>query len=70
MTQPKFFDVDDRLAALSAAGDPLTAVVDFALFRPVLGGALVRSDRGRGGLSPYDGVLMFRVLVLQALYSL
>jgi len=73
MTQPGFFDVDERLAALSAAGDPLerlTAVVDFALFRPVLDGALVRSDRSRGGRPPYDPVLMFKILVLQALYSL
>jgi len=73
MVQPGFFDVDDRLAALSAAGDPLerlSAVVDFALFRGVLDAALARSDRSRGGRPPYDAVLMFKVLVLQALYSL
>jgi IS5 family transposase len=73
MAQPGFFDVDERLAALSAAGDPLerlSAVVDFELFRPVLDAALVRSDRSRGGRPPYDPVLMFKVLVLQALYSL
>ena len=44
MTEPGFFDVDERLAALSAAGGPLER----------LGAA----------------VLMFKVLVLQALYSL
>ena len=52
MAQPGFFDVDERLAALSAAGDPLerlSAVVDFELFRSVLAAALVRSDRSRGG---------------------
>jgi IS5 family transposase len=32
--------------------------------------ALARSDRSRGGRPPYDAVLMFRILVLQALYSL
>ena len=35
--QPGFFDTDERLRALSAAGDPLErlrAVVDFELFRP------------------------------------
>lgn len=39
MVQRGFFDVDERLAALSAAGDPLerlASVVDFELFRPVL----------------------------------
>jgi IS5 family transposase len=73
MGQPGFFDVDERLAALSAAGDPLerlSAVVDFELFRPVLDAALARSDRSRGGRPPYDAVLMFKVLVLQALYGL
>ena len=71
--QPGFFDVDERYAALSAAGDPLerlSAVVDFEIFRPVLEAALRRSDRSRGGRPPYDAVLMFRILVLQALYSL
>lgn len=73
MGQPGFFDVDERLAALSAAGDPLerlSAIIDFELFRPVLDGALARSDRSRGGRPPYDAVLMFKVLVLQALYGL
>jgi transposase, IS5 family len=73
MAQPGFFDVDERLAALSAAGDPLerlSSVVDFELFRPVLDAALVRSDRSRGGRPPYDAVAMFKMLVLQALYSL
>jgi IS5 family transposase len=71
--QPGFFDVDERYAVLSAAGDPLerlSAVVDFEIFRPVLDAALARSDRSRGGRSPCDAVLMFRILVLQALYSL
>jgi IS5 family transposase len=71
--QPGFFDWDERLRALSAAGDPLervAAVVDFELFRPELEAALDRGDRGRGGRPPYDAVLMFRILVLQALYTL
>jgi IS5 family transposase len=45
-------------------------VVDFEIFRPVLNAVLARSDRSRGGRPPYDVVLMFRILVLQALYSL
>jgi IS5 family transposase len=73
VNQPGFFDVDERYAALSAAGDPLerlSAVVDFEIFRPLLDAVLARSDRNRGGRPPYDAVLMFRILVLQALYSL
>lgn len=71
--QRGFFDTDERLQWLSAAGDPLerlAAVVDFELFRPELDAALSRSDRAKGGRPPYDAVLMFRILVLQTLYTL
>ena len=71
--QAGFFDTDERLAWLSAAGDPLerlSRVVDFELFRPELEAALVRSDRSKGGRPPYDAVLMFKALVLQTLYTL
>ncbi len=71
--QPGFFDVDRRYGALSAAGDPLerlALVVDFELFRDELDAALARSDRTKGGRPPYDTVLMFKVLVLQTLYTL
>ena len=46
--QAGFFDTDERLAWLSAAGDPLerlSRVVDFEVFRPELEAALSRSDR-------------------------
>ncbi len=39
-------------------------------FRPVLDAALKRSLREKGGRPPHDAVLMFRILVLQALYNL
>jgi IS5 family transposase len=71
--QPGFFDVDERHAALSAAGDPLerlAGVVDFELFRDDLEAALRRSERARGGRPPYDPVLMLKILVLQTLYTL
>lgn len=71
--QPGFFDLSDRYAALSAAGDPLerlAAVVDFEVFRGLLIMALRRSDRGKGGRPPFDPEMMFKILVLQTLYSL
>ena len=71
--QPGFFDSDERLRALSAAGDRLerlVLVVDFEVFRVELEAALSRSDRSRGGRPPYDPVVMFKVLVLQTLYTL
>ena len=71
--QPGFFDLDERYAALSTGGDPLeklAGVVNFEVFRYRLEKALKRSDRAKGGRPPYDSVLMFKILVLQALYSL
>ncbi len=71
--QPGFFDLSDRYEALSAAGDPLerlAAVVDFKVFRRPLVAALGRSPRSKGGRLPFDPVLMFKILVRQALYSL
>jgi len=71
--QPGFFDLSDRYEALSAAGDPLerlSAVVDFGVFRGSLIASLRRQPRTKGGRPPFDAVLMFKILVLQALYSL
>jgi transposase len=71
--QPGCFDGDDRLKALSAAGDRLERLargIDFELFRADLEATLARSDRAKGGRPPYDPVRMFKVLVLQTLYPL
>ncbi len=71
--QPGFFDVEDRLRELSAKGDDLeriAAVVDFERFRPDLEQAVPRSDGTRGGRPAFDHVLMFKVLLLQAMHAL
>jgi len=71
--QAGLFDLQDRYAELSKSGDPLErllSVVDFEVFRPTLDAALGRKDRSRGGRPPLDAVLMFKILVLQALYGL
>jgi len=71
--QPGFFDLDERYRKLSEVGDPLTRLkelVDFEVFRPALAAALKRSDGAKGGRPPYDAVLMFKILILQTLYTL
>ena len=71
--QRGFFDLDERYAALSKAGDPLerlSMVIDFEVFRPELDAVLQRSDGTKGGRPPMDAVMMFKVLVVQALYGL
>jgi IS5 family transposase len=70
---PGFFDVDLRLAELSAKGDDLERVkglVDFEMFRPALEGAIPRADRSKGGRPAFDHLLMFKVLILQAMHAL
>jgi IS5 family transposase len=70
---PGFFDLDDRLAELSAKGDDLEcvkALVDFEMFRPALEAAAPRADRSKGGRPAFDHVLMFKVLILQAIHAL
>lgn len=65
---PGFFDIDERLAKLSAKGDDLerlSVLVDFEMFRAALEAAVPRGDRWKGGRPPFDHVLMFKVLILQ-----
>ena len=45
-------------------------MIDFKMFRRKLMRALRRSDGVKGGRSPYDAVLMFKMLILQTLYNL
>ncbi|MBY0273136.1 MAG: transposase [Alphaproteobacteria bacterium] len=73
MIQPGLFDMQNRLESLSQFGDPLEKlkeVVDFEVFRSDLERGLDFSDRSKGGRPPYDAVLIFKILLLQSLYSL
>lgn len=66
---PGLFDVDERLQRLSDIGDQLeafAAVVDFEMFRPELVAALGYGDGAKGGRPPFDPVMMFKILVIQA----
>jgi transposase, IS5 family len=71
--EPGFFDVDDRLRRLSDLGDQLEAfgrTVDFEIFRADLDAALGYRSGRQGGRPPFDPVMMFKVLVIQAANSL
>lgn len=71
-----FFDLSDRYASLDAKRDPLVeidVVVPWEEFRPTLERVWRKPDeerKSRAGRKPMDAVLMFKALVLSALYNL
>ena len=67
--QPEFFDIDDRLKRQSDLGDQLETFrvnSGFRAFRPELNAVLSYTDRTESGRPPFDPLLMFKVLVIQA----
>ena len=76
MAQLGFFDADKRLEALSAKGDPLEAIdrlVPWESFRAEIEAVVLTPDelkKSSAGRKPFDAMLMFRMLVLQALNNL
>ena len=76
MGQLGFFDADKRLAALSAKGDPLEAIdrlVPWERFRSDIEAVVLTPDevkKSSAGRKPVDAIVMFRMLVLQALHNL
>ncbi len=76
MGQLGFFDVDKRLLAISAKGDPLEMidrVVPFESFRAEIEAAVLTptvDKKSAAGRKPIDVIVMFRMLVLQSLYNL
>src|SRR5205814_8403577 len=76
MGQLGFFDAGERLAALSAKGDPLEAIdrlVPWESFRADIEAVVLTPDairKNSAGRKPVDAIVMFRMLVLQALHNL
>jgi IS5 family transposase len=76
MAQMGFFDLSDRYASLDAKKDPLVeidAIVAWEEFRPTLERVWRKPEaarKSRAGRKPMDAVVMFKTLVLGALYNL
>ena len=76
MAQMGFFDLSDRYASLDAKRDPLVeidAIVPWEEFRPALERVWRKPEgerKSRAGRKPMDAILMFKTLVLSALYNL
>jgi len=76
MAQMGFFDLSNRYASLDAKRDPLVeidAIVPWEEFRPTLERVWRKPEaerKSRAGRKPMDAILMFKTLVLSALYNL
>ena len=77
--QPGFFDIEERTKKLTQMGDPLIALnahVDWEAFRADLNrvhlgvGVHGGERKSNAGAKPIDGVLKFKILVLQQLHNL
>lgn len=73
MDPKSLFSLSDHLDALSKEGDPLEVLqetVDFEYFRAWLVEGLGYGDGRKGGRPPFDPVMMFKALILQAQHNL
>jgi len=79
MGQMGFFDLSRRYAGLDSKRDPLpllNKLVPWEVFRPQLRAALLahgartQAPKSPAGCKPWDEVVVFKMLVLQALYNL
>jgi transposase, IS5 family len=73
MSQIGLFDVENKLAELSAMGDPLeklNTAINWNRFKPVIDKAFRKERKSNAGRPPYDYILMFKILVLQSMYNL
>ena len=68
-----FFDEQFRLEKLTDQRDPLVKLqqqIDWEQFRRILTTAFEKEEKGIGGRTPFDYVMMFKILVLQRYYNL
>ena len=76
MGQIGFFDLSKRYAGLDAKNEPLAKideVVPWEDFRGCLDAVCRRPDKARksrAGRKPWDAVVMFKTIILSALYNL
>ena len=63
----------ERLKELSDSNDPLEklyAVVDWKIFHPLIKRAFNKPKKSNAGRKPFNRLMMFRILILGALYNL
>jgi transposase, IS5 family len=75
MKQAGFFEIEDCYARLDSAGDPLAkldSVVDWSGLNALMRGITFERDShgGKGGRPPLSGLMMAKILILQACNNL
>ena len=76
MGQTGFFDLERRLEAISAKGDPLETIKttvpweDFRADIEAVTETKPEERKSNAGRKPYDAILKFKIVVLQSLYNL
>src|SRR4030067_1200527 len=73
MSEVGLFDFEERCGQCNLLRNPrerLNQAIEWESFRPVLGKIHEKTRKDNSGRKPYDCVLMFKVLILQALYNL
>src|SRR5512138_2443861 len=76
MGQKGFFDVERRLEAISAKGDPLETIKksvrweDFRADIEAVTETKAEERKSNAGRKPYDAILKFKIVVLQSLHNL
>src|SRR5262245_54037403 len=76
MGQTGLFDVERRLEAISAKGDPLETIKkivpweDFRTDIEAVTETKPEERKSNAGRKPYDAILKFKILVLQSLHNL
>ena len=73
MNQPGLFDYSNRLARIDNVGDPLAElnkVIDWDQFRELIELSREKPRKSPAGAKGYDSILMFKILIIQALYNL
>lgn len=71
--QLDMLSVMDRYEALSRCGDPLEKlndIIKWSIFEPLLDKALEKTRKSAAGRKPFPTMMMFKILVIQALYNL
>lgn len=73
MRQPGFWDWEERQSKLNQKKDllvRLNEIVPWEMFRPQLEQIHHKPRKSNAGRKPIDGIVMFKLLVLQQLYNI